>query len=545
MLDRLKLSTKIAVLVAASLLGLLLEAAYSANSIRSEMLETRKLQIRSVTEAVFNTLSDLDEQAKAGKISEEQARKAGVDALRTARYGGDDGKTEYFYAYTMKGVNVYHIRPEIMGQDVLEKIKDANGRYTIKDIIAALQGKRGAFVDTTFPRPGSQVGVPKLQYVMKFEPWGWMIGTGVYVDDIDKIYRERLWSELGFACLIVVLEAVIAFYIARGVLRQVGGEPEVANGVMARVAAGDLQGEMPKAHPGSMLDSMNRMVSSLRHMMSEINGLASQLAQGAEQISTTSREVATASHKQSEATSSMAAAVEEMTVSINHISDNAKDTQQYSSSSLELSKSGVARIESATHEIRDIADSVSAAAERIRKLEARTNQVSTIANVIKEIAGQTNLLALNAAIEAARAGEQGRGFAVVADEVRKLAERTSSATVEIEQMIAGIQVDTVEVVHAMDATLPEVDEGIAAAEEAATALRRIEEGALTTLQHIREVAESTREQSQASDSIAQRVEEIATMVEQTSAAMHSSAETAVRLERIAGELNTLVARFRC
>ena len=100
MLDRLKLSAKIAILVAASLIGLLLEVAYSASSMRTAMLDARKLQIRSVTEAVFNTLTDLNEQVKAGKISEDQAKKAGIDAMRTARYGGEDGKTEYFYAYT-------------------------------------------------------------------------------------------------------------------------------------------------------------------------------------------------------------------------------------------------------------------------------------------------------------------------------------------------------------------------------------------------------------------------------------------------------------
>ena len=545
MFQKLKLSTKIALLVAASLLGLLFAVIYSATSMRNDMFEARRLQIRSVTEAVYNTLTDIEAQAKAGKLSDEQAKKAGIDALRTARYGGSDGKTEYFYAYTMKGVNTFHIRPEFMGQDLLEKIKDGQGRYVIKDLLAALQGKRSAFVDSSFPRPGSQVSVPKLQFIMHFEPWDWMIGTGVFTDDIDAAFRSRLWSELGVILFILIVEIALAIYITRNVLRQVGGEPEVANGIMARVATGDLSGEMPPAPSGSMLDSMGQMVAALRLMMRDINALSGQLARGAEQISTSSREVAQAAHKQSDATSSMAAAIEEMTVSINHISDNAKDTQQYSSSSLELSHSGVERIEGATREIRDIAVSVSAASDRIRKLEARARQISTIASVIKDIANQTNLLALNAAIEAARAGEQGRGFAVVADEVRKLAERTSTATVEIEQMISGIETDTVEVVQAMDATLPEVDEGISAAEEAATALRQIKDGATTTLEHIREVADSTREQSLASDNIAQKVEEIASMVEETSAAMQASAETAARLEQIASELNTLVGRFRC
>ena len=545
MFQKLKLSTKIALLVAASLLGLLFAVIYSATSMRNDMFEARRLQIRSVTEAVYNTLTDIDAQAKAGKLTNEQAKKAGIDALRTARYGGSDGKTEYFYAYTMKGVNTFHIRPEFMGQDLLEKIKDGQGRYVIKDLLAALQGKRSAFVDSSFPRPGSQVSVPKLQFIMHFEPWDWMIGTGVFTDDIDAAFRSRLWSELGVILFILIVEIALAIYITRNVLRQVGGEPEVANGIMARVATGDLSGEMPPAPSGSMLDSMGQMVAALRLMMRDINALSGQLARGAEQISTSSREVAQAAHKQSDATSSMAAAIDEMTVSINHISDNAKDTQQYSSSSLELSHSGVERIEGATREIRDIAVSVSAASDRIRKLEARARQISTIASVIKDIANQTNLLALNAAIEAARAGEQGRGFAVVADEVRKLAERTSTATVEIEQMISGIETDTVEVVQAMDATLPEVDEGISAAEEAATALRQIKDGATTTLEHIREVADSTREQSLASDNIAQKVEEIASMVEETSAAMQASAETAARLEQIASELNTLVGRFRC
>jgi methyl-accepting chemotaxis protein len=180
----------------------------------------------------------------------------------------------------------------------------------------------------------------------------------------------------------------------------------------------------------------------------------------------------------------------------------------------------------------------------IRSLESRTNEISSIANVIKEIAAQTNLLALNAAIEAARAGEQGRGFAVVADEVRKLAERTSAATEEIGGMIGAIQSDTASAVGAMDQALPQVERGVELAQEAAQSLRDIRDGAGTTLNRIRDVALATREQSAASNAIAQQVESIAQMVEETSASMQQTAESAHNLEQVAQELGALVARFR-
>ena len=545
MIDTMKLRTKISLLVATSLIGILVLVSYSAFRMKNDLTESRKSQIRSVTEAVHNTIADFQAQEASGKLSSEQAKKGAIEALRTARYGGEDGKTEYFYAYTMKGINVFHIRPDIIGQDVLEKIKDTKGRFTIKDMLSSLQGKRSTFVDTTFPRPGSQLGVEKLQFVMHFEPWGWMIGTGVYMDDIQTEFNNRLAFDIAVALFILAIIAGIGFIIARGVLKQVGGEPSEAISIMARVAAGDLSCTLPSSPKGSMLDSIAEMVGSLRRMVTEIGQCSTQLAQGAERISTASREVATASGRQSDATSSMAAAIEEMTVSINHISDSAKDTQQNSLDSVELSEKGFDRVAVATREIQQIASSVSDASERIQKLEEGTKQISSIASVIKDIAGQTNLLALNAAIEAARAGEQGRGFAVVADEVRKLAERTASATIEIEQMIGGIQTDTVQVVEVMNAALPQVSAGVKAAEGAADSLRLIKDGAQTTLERIREVANSTKEQSVASDSIAQKVEEIATMVEETSAAMHSTAETAENLERISRELGLLVGRFRC
>jgi len=314
---------------------------------------------------------------------------------------------------------------------------------------------------------------------------------------------------------------------------------------MSRAADGDLTVHIGNAPKGSMLASMDDMVSAMRNMLSEITRGSVRLSEEAENISAAAHRVSGASQQQADATSSMAAAIEEMTVSINHISDRANDTEHDSAHSTELAEAGVGKVQKANAVINRISVTVADASTRIRKLEERANQISSIANVIKDIAGQTNLLALNAAIEAARAGEEGRGFAVVADEVRKLAERTSAATIEIEQMISGIQSDTEIAANVMDAALPQVAEGAQEAEGAAESLRQIKEGAQVTLSHIREVADATKEQSVASNSIAQRVEEIASMVEATSATMQTTAETAENLKRISTELHQLVSRFRC
>ncbi|MBI2308597.1 MAG: cache domain-containing protein [Rhodocyclales bacterium] len=545
MLGNMKLRSKIILLVLAALAGMAVITVFSALAAKRDLTEGRKEVIKSMVEAGYNIIAHYQSLEAAGKLPKEEAQRLAAEAVKVARYGGADSKTEYLYVWTMEGVSVVHPKAEMVGQNMLEKIKDGQGRYTIKDIIAAVQSQRGAYVDTAFPRPGGKEPLPKLQYVMHFQPWGWLVGTGLYMDDLDTAFRTRVLSDLAVAAVALLLIGGVGFVVARSVLGQVGGEPGEAIDLMARAAAGDLTVDVKQAAKGSMLASFGEMLVSLRSMVTEIHSGSNRLIKDAERINTAAKEVAQASQQQADATSAMAAAIEEMTVSINHISDTAVETERASELAANEAAEGEQQVLTATAEINKIATSVTEASQKIRELDQRADQVSSIAQVIKEIAGQTNLLALNAAIEAARAGEQGRGFAVVADEVRKLAERTSAATVEIEQMISGIQNDTESVVGVMDAALPQVEAGVHLAEGAAKSLRDIREGASQTLTRIREVADSTKEQSIASNSIAQQVEQIAQMVEETSAAMNATAGTASELESLAGELNRLVGRFRC
>ena len=544
MFAQLTLRARLLLIVLAAFVGMAILASLSAYSAKTRLMEDHKALVRAGVQGIYNAVADLQRQETEGKISRDEAQRLAKELIRAARYGGNDGKSEYYYAWTMEGVAMAHVKREIEGQNMLDKIKDAQGRYTIRDIIESLKSSQDAFVDTQFPRPGQTEALPKLQYVMKFPAWNWLIGTGIYTDDIETEFRGILLGQLGTALVLALFIGAMSFVLAHGVLKQIGGEPNQAAEVMRRVASGDLTASLGNAPAGSLLGALDTMVKSLRELIREVRSHADTLVSNAEQIKRASDEVASAAEQQSDATSAMASAIEELTVSSNHISDSARETESDSREAMSLANTGSQRVEEATHAIQQIASTVSDASNRIQALEQRAEQVSSIANVIKDIAGQTNLLALNAAIEAARAGEQGRGFAVVADEVRKLAERTSLATTEIEQTITGIQSETGGAVAAMSAALPEVEQGVQLASSASESLRGIESGAQRTLERVAEVASATREQSTASTSIAQRVEDIAQRVEQTSETIRETAASANNLELIAQDLMQQIARFK-
>ena len=522
-----------------TMLGLVIICLVALFQLKQSMLEDRKAKIRNLVEYAHTQLAFYEGQAKSGAMTLEQAQTLAMESLRKARYD----EKEYFWLSDYHPRSLMHpIRPEQQGKDMTGN-KDANGKAIYVEFVKAAKAGGDGYVDYVGTRPGQTMPAAKLAYVKDFQPWGWVVATGIYIDDIDTAFRRDASLLGGISVGLLAVLLVLGTLIKSSIVNQLGGEPGDAAAVMQRVAAGDLLANVDNPAKGSMLDSLNNMVTALRGLIREVNDSAVRLVDNAEHIRTASSEVSVAAERQSDATSAMAAAIEELTVSSTHISDSAHEAEQDSKAAMSLAKDGSALVTQASTAIRQIAATVTDASARIRALEERAVQVSTVANVIKDIAGQTNLLALNAAIEAARAGESGRGFAVVADEVRKLAERTSAATSEIEQMIVGIQNDTSGAVGAMAAVLPEVEQGVQLAGHASASLATIENGAERSLGHIGEVASATREQSVASTAIAQRVEEIAQMVEETTATIQGTAQTALHLEEIARGLKGQIGRF--
>lgn len=341
-----------------------------------------------------------------------------------------------------------------------------------------------------------------------------------------------------------ILIGVISFLTIRGINRSLAEMQSTVRKIEGELDFTVNVEVIGKDEISEVATAINRLINKLQGNLKTFAEGANSVASAASQMNTTSTEVATASHQQSESASDMAATVEELTVSINHVGDRAQEANRISRESGTLAVSGETVITRTVNDIQDVAITVSEAAERIHGLEKHSQEISNVVAVIKEVADQTNLLALNAAIEAARAGEQGRGFAVVADEVRKLAERTAVSTTEIAVTINTMRASASGAVASMEGVVGKVTKGVESAQQANEAIRLIGEGSRSAVDMVEEIASAIREQAAAMNNIAQQVERIAQMSEESSAAAGNSADTAQNLDRVANNLQQIVSNYK-
>ncbi|MEJ2794697.1 methyl-accepting chemotaxis protein [Iodobacter sp. LRB] len=359
----------------------------------------------------------------------------------------------------------------------------------------------------------------------------------------ESIRKNTILSLWLGTLIAVVISVISSVAIGRGIVTRLHHAVSSANAV----AGGDLYQKI-ETSGGDEISALMRALAGMQAKLVEIirciQNNSQDVAASAEQIAASSGQLAHASSEQSHAATAMAAIIEELTVSINHVSDHARDAQVLTRESGSLSDHGSDVIRSTVADIIGIAETVRLAAARMNELGGHADKISSIVNVIKEIADQTNLLALNAAIEAARAGEQGRGFAVVADEVRKLAERTSQSTREISEMISHIQLGSQETLGTMQQSVDKVENGVNTANQAGEAIVQIRNSSVRVVDMVSDISSSLQEQSVASNNVAGNVEKIALMSEENNRAIAETSRAAQQLKGLAESLQRSVAFFK-
>ena len=501
--------------------------------------------VASVTEPYVDALTGglcitlahtIDDQVKIGVAAVDLLLKTVVDYLENAN---KNSKISSFIASQNGNILIHHdhdLAPDENG--AFKSLNDARGGV-YKEIAKALISG-----DTNQAIKIIENGEARYVVMSQIPISGWYVISSIPVSEITApIYGVILIILIIAFVIAIVVALFLAFYIANFIAKPLAkvqvtmSEIETTGDFRKRI---DL---VSTDEVGQTATTINHLLGALQETFKEILHAIAQLDTASVQLTEVSQKVAKGSENTSDSSSNMASSVEEMTVSINQVSENAKETSKNAENMMALSTSGAEIVHRTVSEMQIMAEAVRDSSGTISELGKESEQISSIVQTIKDVADQTNLLALNAAIEAARAGEQGRGFAVVADEIRKLAERTTSATTEIAAMITGIQESSHSAVEAMARAHERVSGGVELAVQAGEAINNIKEGAGAVQTHVTDIASALSEQSHASEQITVQVEKVAQATDENADAARSSSKAADNIAALAKSMREAMAKF--
>lgn len=508
---------------------------YVLPTISDSRYEEREAGIRQVVDIAFNLMREYDERIQKGEFSEAEGKKRYIDRINKMRYNKDD----YFWVNDMNPRMVFHpIKKELNGKDLSEN-KDPNGKKIFVEMVKVCTQSGEGFVAYEWPKPGFEKPVPKISFVRVYKPWGWMVGSGVYIDDIEVHVNQARIGVLG-GMLTAILVALGLGFVVGGLYKKSLSE------VVQKMDNAELNTQFNsnrKDEIGALQRSFDNFVKNIRETLVQVSDSSAAVSQATSEIKRSTEELAAGSQQQSSQAREVATAVAEMTSTISENSKNANVTTATARQAKEAAVSGGNVVKDTISGMKEIADVVIRSAETVRTLGRSSDQIGEIVSVINDIADQTNLLALNAAIEAARAGDQGRGFAVVADEVRKLAERTTKATKEIETMIRNIQTETKHAVNSMEVGTKKVNDGITLADKAGESLQEIVTVSQDVTDMVVQIATASAAQTSASEQINRNIEGINSVAQESSKGAQEIARTAETLNHLTAQLEELLDQF--
>jgi len=496
--------------------------------LRQQLYTAKQEEIRHTVEAAWSSLSFYAAQAGRGSMGREEAQEMARATLRAMRFAGDN----YFWINDLETTMVMHpMKPELEGQ-VLEDMQDPSGKHLFREMVQVVQNSGAGYVDYQWAKPGKERPVPKISYVKLVPEWGWIVGAGLYVDDVDEEIAQLWWWNFAVLLIVVVLALVSAVFTARGIAHPLNalvamvGQLNRGNlaarlalerrdeiGQMAREVdafADQLQQEVVAAFEalargdltfearGVIREPLAEANRRLQELMSQLRVVAQQVAAGSQSLSAVSEEISQGATEQAGAAENVSSVVQQMAAMISQTMSSAGSTDELAQRAATDANEGSVAIDVLLQVVSEIAEKIL---------------------FVEEIARQTNLLALNAAIEAARAGVDGKGFAVVAAEVRKLAERSQQAAAEIRELSERSAGVSQEVSARINGFVPHVRQTAALVREITSSSReqgsgavQIEQAMLLLEQVIQQNASSSEEMASTSEELAAQSEQLVEMV---------------------------------
>ncbi len=475
------------------LLGMLF---YYVPLVGQALMDEKRIATQDAVNVAYSVIDEYGQLATKGQLSEDMAQSEALNRIRALRYKGDN----YFWINDLDARIIMHpIKPELDGED-LSQSQDPTGKRLFYEMAEVGKKDGEGFVDYMWPKAGSEKPVPKVSFVKLYKPWGWVLGSGIYVDDVEVQISQLRYKIMIPIIIVMALIIIGVLFMVRGLIRPLEAAVKVSN----KLAKGNLTSEIRVNNmdeTGRLLQAMKSMIRDLGSVVGDVRSATDNVASGSEEISSASQSLSQGSTEQAASIEEISASMEEMGSSVKQNAENAQQTEAISQqASLDAQKGGGA-VAQAVEAMKNIAEKIS---------------------IIEEIARQTNLLALNAAIEAARAGEHGKGFAVVAAEVRKLAERSGLAANEISELSAS----SVEV-----------------AEEAGEMLNKLVPDIQKTADLVQEITAASNEQTSGIEQITDAIQQLDQVIQQNASAAEEMASTSEELSSQAQQLSDTMGFF--
>ncbi|MDA0110910.1 methyl-accepting chemotaxis protein [Vibrio sp. La 4.2.2] len=540
-LRRSSIQTRLYLLIAIVSITLMVPLVLALVDYQQSLIAAKKTKTRHLVESAYSLVDHYHQQQLSGQLSQQQAQAVAAEAIQSLRYEGND----YFWINDLTPTMVMHpIKPQLNGQN-LSQIADPSGKKLFVEMVQVAKQQQAGFVPYLWPKPGLETPVEKVSYIKAFKPWGWIIGTGVYVDDV----QAQVWQAIQKVLITVVIALAFMLACATLISRSIAKPCRETLEALTEIASGD--GDLSKKLPEQGNDELshiaaafNRFTHKLEHIIRDIKPVTDNITQAAISLNAVAQNGASQSQQQQQAVDTVASAMNELHASNQEVANSAQHAAHAATLASEQGQQGSEVIELAASYMQSLSERLTETDNNIKLLASDTQQVGAVLEVIRGVAEQTNLLALNAAIEAARAGEQGRGFAVVADEVRTLATRTQSSTDEIELIIQKLQNQAAQVSQSMTQTQQQSQQTLEQASNAKLALQEIDTQVNAIVALNQQIAEASSQQTLATDEISQNLTQIADHGNQSALEAQKLAQASERLMENGHQLSSGISTFK-